>query len=95
MLIRLAFYESMAPWTWSPTLLLPGESRATYRMNRYSDCLRGAHAPHPPHAEADVAEVERLMLSERDSLRVLDLLENPSAAPDRLVRAAKAGFTLQ
>lgn len=39
-------------------------------------------------------ETKRLTLSERDSLRVLDLLENPSAAPDRLVRAAKAGFTL-
>jgi uncharacterized protein (DUF1778 family) len=34
------------------------------------------------------------MLSERDSLRVLDLLENLPAAPDRLVRAANAGFTL-
>ncbi|MGP0061789.1 MAG: hypothetical protein ACLPID_21195 [Beijerinckiaceae bacterium] len=33
-------------------------------------------------------------LSERDSLRLLDLLENPPAAPARLVRAAKAGFTL-
>ena len=40
------------------------------------------------------AEAERLTLSERDSLRVLALLENPPAAPDRLVRAARAGFTL-
>jgi uncharacterized protein (DUF1778 family) len=47
-----------------------------------------------PQAEADIAEAERLRLSERDSLRVLDLLENPPAAPDRLVRAAKAGFIL-
>jgi uncharacterized protein (DUF1778 family) len=47
-----------------------------------------------PQAEADIAEAERLTLTERDSLRVLDLLENPPAAPDRLVRAAKAGFTL-
>ena len=47
-----------------------------------------------PQAQADIAEAERLMLSERDSLRVLDLLENPPAAPDRLVRAAKAGFAL-
>ena len=39
-------------------------------------------------------EAERLKLSERDSLRVLALLENPPPAPDRLVRAAKAGFTL-
>ncbi|MGB8279277.1 MAG: DUF1778 domain-containing protein [Methylovirgula sp.] len=47
-----------------------------------------------PQAEADIAEAERVTLSERDSLRVLDLLENPPAAPDRLVRAAKAGFRL-
>ena len=47
-----------------------------------------------PKAEADIAEAEHLALSERDSLRVLALLEDPPAAPDRLVRAAKAGFTL-
>lgn len=47
-----------------------------------------------PKAMADVAEAERLALSERDSLRVLALLEHPPAAPDRLVQVAKAGFTL-
>ncbi len=47
-----------------------------------------------PQAQADIAGAERLTLRERDSLRVLDLLENPPAAPDRLVRAAKAGSTL-
>ena len=47
-----------------------------------------------PKAKADIAEAERLTLSERDCLRVLALLENPAAAPDRLVRAAKAGLTL-
>jgi uncharacterized protein (DUF1778 family) len=47
-----------------------------------------------PKAEADIAEAERLVLSERDSLRVLALLENPPPAPERLVRAAKAGFRL-
>lgn len=47
-----------------------------------------------PQAQADIAEAERLVLSERDSLRVLELLENPPAPPERLVRAAKAGFTL-
>jgi uncharacterized protein (DUF1778 family) len=47
-----------------------------------------------PQARADIAEAEQMVLSERDSLRVLELLENPPAAPDRLVRAAKAGFTL-
>ncbi len=48
-----------------------------------------------PKAAAEVAEAERLTLSERDSLRVLALLENPPAAPDRLVRIAKAGLTLR
>jgi uncharacterized protein (DUF1778 family) len=47
-----------------------------------------------PQAQADLSEAERITLSERDSLRVLELLENPPAAPDRLVRAAKAGFIL-
>ncbi len=47
-----------------------------------------------PKAEADIAEAERLTLSERDSLGVLALLENPPKANDRLVRAARAGFTL-
>ena len=37
-----------------------------------------------PKAEADIAEAGRLTLSERDSLRVLALLENPPAAPERL-----------
>jgi uncharacterized protein (DUF1778 family) len=45
-------------------------------------------------ARADISEAERMVLSERDWLRVLELLENPPAAPDRLVRVAKAGFTL-
>ena len=47
-----------------------------------------------PQAEADIAELETLKLSERDSLRVLDLLENPPEPGDRLKRAAKAGFRL-
>ena len=48
-----------------------------------------------PKAQSDITEADRLKLSERDSLRVLDLLENPPAAPSRLVRAAKAGFILR
>lgn len=47
-----------------------------------------------PQAEADIAEAERLSLSERDSLRVLKLLEDPPAPTARLLRAAKAGFRL-
>jgi uncharacterized protein (DUF1778 family) len=38
--------------------------------------------------------MNRRELSERDSLRVLALLENPPPANTRLVRAAKAGFVL-
>ncbi len=52
------------------------------------------HREGPPKAEADIAEAARVTLSERDSLRVRALLEHPPAAPDRLVRAAKAGFAL-
>lgn len=47
-----------------------------------------------PQAQADIVEAERLSLSERDLLRVLALLEDPPKASDRLVRAAKAGFSL-
>ncbi len=48
-----------------------------------------------PQAEAVIEREERQELSERDSSRVLELLENPPAPPARLVRAAKAGFTLE
>ncbi len=47
-----------------------------------------------PRAEAEIAESEHLALSERDSRRVLSLLENPPAPLPRLLRAARAGFTL-
>jgi len=48
-----------------------------------------------PKADADIAEAERLVLSERDSLRVLSLLETPPPPSEKLVRAAKAGFRLK
>jgi uncharacterized protein (DUF1778 family) len=48
-----------------------------------------------PQAKADIRDAEQLKLSERDSLRVLELLEHPPKAPARLVRAAKAGFRLR
>jgi uncharacterized protein (DUF1778 family) len=48
-----------------------------------------------PKADADIAEAERLVLSERDSLRVLSLLEAPPPPSEKLVRAAKAGFRLK
>ncbi|MDQ0473092.1 type II toxin-antitoxin system TacA family antitoxin [Labrys wisconsinensis] len=45
-------------------------------------------------AQATIERAEHLALSERDSLRVLDLLENPPAPADRLIRAARSGQTL-
>jgi uncharacterized protein (DUF1778 family) len=48
-----------------------------------------------PRAQATIEDAEKLKLSERDSLRVLDLLENPPAPPARLRRAAKAGLILE
>ena len=47
-----------------------------------------------PEAQAVVERARHLALSERDTLRVLDLLENPPAVQARLLRAAKAGQTL-
>jgi uncharacterized protein (DUF1778 family) len=43
-----------------------------------------------PAAEKIIDKAERLELSERDSVRVLDLLENPPAPSDKLLRAARA-----
>lgn len=47
-----------------------------------------------PRAEADISEAETVNLSARDSARVLQLLENPPAPTEALVRAARAGFRL-
>ena len=41
-------------------------------------------------ADSVIERAERLILSERDSMRVLDLLENLPAPNDRLLRAAKS-----
>ena len=41
-------------------------------------------------AKAVIEEAEHVQLSERDSLRVLDLLENPPAPNAKLLAAAKA-----
>lgn len=42
-----------------------------------------------PKAERVVAAAENVELTERDSLRVLDLLENPPAPSPRLIAAAR------
>jgi uncharacterized protein (DUF1778 family) len=47
-----------------------------------------------PEARAVVERAERLALSGRDSLKVLDLLENPPKPNARLKRAAKANRAL-
>ncbi len=41
-------------------------------------------------ADAVIEQAERVTLSERDSLRVLDLLENPPSPNARLIAAAQA-----
>ena len=47
-----------------------------------------------PKARSVVERAQRVTLSERDTLRILDLLENPPAPPARLTRAVKAGQTV-
>jgi uncharacterized protein (DUF1778 family) len=64
---------------------------ALERLDLTSFILRAAL----PRARQAIAEAEKLTLSERDSLRVLDLLEHPPEPPERLVRAAGAGFVLE
>jgi uncharacterized protein (DUF1778 family) len=44
-----------------------------------------------PEARTVVDRAEQLKLSERDSLRVLDLLEKPPKPTARLLRAVRAG----
>ena len=44
-----------------------------------------------PEAKSVLREAEEVSLSERDSLRVMALLEDPPAPTDRFQRAAKAG----
>lgn len=41
-------------------------------------------------AKAVIAQIEQVSLSERDSLRVLDALENPPAPNAKLLAAARA-----
>ena len=47
-----------------------------------------------PEARAVIDRAERMKLSARDSLKVLDLLESPPKPNARLKRAAKAGQIL-
>ncbi len=61
-------------------------------MRRRSPVIATRSAP--AQAKADIAKAAQLVLTERDSLRMLDLLEIPPAAADRLKRVAKAGFKL-
>jgi hypothetical protein len=80
-------------------------SRRAMRLNRLGEALDGSPKPrrqrrvarstHAAKAAAHIRKTKRPTLSERDSLRVAELLENPPVGPDRLVRAAKAGFRLR
>ncbi len=47
-----------------------------------------------PEARAVLREAEQIHLSERDSLRIMKLLEDPPAPTERLKRAAKMGHRL-
>jgi len=47
-----------------------------------------------PKAREIIADAEMVSLSERDTLKVLELLENPPKPTERLQRAIKAGKTL-
>lgn len=58
---------------------------AIERLDLTSFVLRSAL----PAAETVIAASEKIELSERDSLRVLDLLDNPPGPPPRLVAAAR------
>jgi len=64
---------------------------ALERLDMTSFILRTAL----PRAQEVITEAETIKLSERDSLRVLDLLENPPAPTARMIRAAQAGFVLE
>ena len=61
------------------------------RLDLTSFILRSAL----PQAEKVITKAETLRLSERDSRRVLELLENPPEPGARLRRAARAGFVLE
>ena len=43
-----------------------------------------------PKAEEVIRDAEQVQLSKRDSVHVLNLLENPPSPTERLIRAAKA-----
>jgi uncharacterized protein (DUF1778 family) len=58
---------------------------ALERLDLTSFILRSAL----PRAQEVISESEKLKLSERDSLLVLDLLENPPEPSARLLRAAR------
>ena len=57
---------------------------------RHTDLTDFVLQPALREAEAVIAAADHITLSERDSLRVLELLENPPTANDRLRAAAVA-----
>lgn len=86
-----------------PRLAVEGNSRMSLRIPREEKTilLRAAALKHTDltdfvrqhslkAAEKVIEEAERMELSERDSLRVLSLLENPPKANRKLLAAAKS-----
>jgi hypothetical protein len=72
------------------------ESSVSYHGHVHVKMARKHYVPLPAKtSEGSDMGARVLRLSERDSLRVFELLENPPVAPDRLVRAAKGGFVLE
>jgi uncharacterized protein (DUF1778 family) len=64
---------------------------AIERLDLTSFILRSAL----PRAKELISDSETLQLSERDSLLILNLLENPPEPTEHLIRALKAGFMLE
>jgi len=75
------------------SLRIPAEEKAILLRAvalQHTD-LTGFVLQHALRAAKDIVEqAEHLQLSERDSLRVLELLENPPPANARLLAAARA-----
>ena len=85
-----------------PTTAAPREERIELRATREEKRLLAAAAAHErldltsfvmrnalPAARAVVEQAERIVLSRRDSERVLTLLENPPAPTPALMEAAR------
>ena len=84
-------------------MIVEDNSRVELRVTRAdkAEMVRAARLEHTdltnfilgaalPAAKAVIARAERIEVSERDSLRVLELLENPPRPNKKLLAAARA-----